>query len=49
MKTASLYSRLYLRALRSGLSILHDPRPIQQTIRKLQRQMDEYYAANIAA
>ncbi|MEA3208294.1 MAG: hypothetical protein QOE70_1351 [Chthoniobacter sp.] len=52
-KTAFLYSRLYLRALRPGLSLLHDPsqapHPIQQTIRKLQRQIDESYAAKIAA
>jgi hypothetical protein len=53
MKTAFLYSRLYLRALRPGLSLLHDPgavpHPLQQTIRKLQRQIDTCYADKIAA
>jgi hypothetical protein len=51
MKTAFLYSRLYLRALRPGLSLLHDPgavpHPLHQTIRKLQRQIDTCYADKI--
>lgn len=53
MKSALFYSRLYLRVLRPGLSILHEPNqgphPLQQTIHKLQRQLDEYYAEKIAA
>jgi hypothetical protein len=53
MKTAFLYSRLYLRALRPALSTLHaqnqTPHPIQQTFRKLQRQIDNYYADKVAA
>jgi hypothetical protein len=53
MKSALFYSRLYLRVLRPGLSILHDPRqglhPLNQTMRKLQRQLDDYYADKIAA
>ena len=53
MKTAFLYSRLYLRALRPALSELHAqgqaPHPIQQTLHKLQRQIDSYYADKLAA
>jgi hypothetical protein len=53
MKTAFLYSRLYLRALRPALSNLHAlsqvPHPIQQTLHKLQRQIDNYYADKVAA
>jgi hypothetical protein len=53
MKTAFLYSRLYLRALRPALSELHaqgqTPHPIQQTLHKLQRQIDSYYADKLAA
>ena len=53
MKTALLYSRLYLRALRPALSKLHAQsqasHPIQQTFHKLQRQIDDYYADKLAA
>ena len=53
MKTAFLYSRLYLRALRPALSNLHAqnqvPHPIQQTFHKLQRQIDSYYADKVTA
>jgi hypothetical protein len=53
MKTAFLYSRLYLRALRPALSNLHaqsqTPHLIQQTFHKLQRQIDHYYADKVAA
>ena len=53
MKTAFLYSRLYLRALRPALSNLHAqnqvPHPIQQTFHKLQCQIDSYYADKVAA
>jgi hypothetical protein len=53
MKTAFLYSRLYLRALRPALSNLHAqseaPHPIQQTFHNLQRQIDNYYADKVAA
>jgi hypothetical protein len=53
MKTALLYSRLYLRALRPALSKFHAqsqaPYPIQQTLHKLQRQIDNYYADKLAA
>jgi hypothetical protein len=53
MKSALFYSRLYLRVLRPGLSILHQPtpgpHPIKQTIHTLQRQLDDYYADTIAA
>jgi hypothetical protein len=53
MKTGFFYSRLYLRALRPALSNLHalshTPHPIQQTLHKLQRQIDNYYADKVVA
>jgi hypothetical protein len=53
MKTAMFYSRLYLRALRPGLSLLHDPsdlpHPLKLTMNKLLRQIDDYFIDNIAA
>jgi hypothetical protein len=53
MKTALLYSRLYLRALRPALSKLHAQsqasHPIQQTFHKLQGQIDDYYTDKLAA
>jgi DNA-binding HxlR family transcriptional regulator len=52
MKTAFLYSRLYLRALRPALSHLHAqsqaPHLIQQTFHRLQRQIDDYYTDKLA-
>lgn len=53
LKTALFYSRVYARVLRPGLSALHDPAstppPIQQTLAKLQRQLDDLYVQKVAA
>jgi hypothetical protein len=53
LKTALFYSRVYARVLRPGLSALHDqpstPSHIQQTLTKLQHQLDELYLAKVAA
>jgi DNA-binding PadR family transcriptional regulator len=53
LKTAFFYSRVYARVLRPGLSAFHDapsaPPPIQQTLTKLQCQLDNLYLAKLAA
>jgi hypothetical protein len=53
LKTAFFYARVYARVLRPGLSVLHDrastPEPIQQTLTKLQRQLDDLYITKMAA
>jgi hypothetical protein len=54
LRTALLYSRVYARVLRPGLSILHDPRTVDnhriaRQMRRLEKEINDYIIEQIAA